>query len=69
MTEIVRYYAIRQFAVLDVSNKWSVAYKQSVIRTLTDGHIPFIFVFCLNRVSLLLLNIWQKDVVLLYLQM
>ena len=60
MTEIVRYNAIRQFAVLDVSNKWSDAYKQSIIRTLTGGHIPFIFVFCLNRVSLLLLNIDRK---------
>ena len=60
MTEIVRYNAIRQFAVLDVSNKWSDAYKQSVVRTLAGGHIPFVFVFCLNRISLLLLNIDRK---------
>lgn len=60
MTKIVRYNAIRQFAVLDVSNKWSDAYKQSIIRTLTGGHIPFIFVFCLNRVSLLLFNIDRR---------
>lgn len=60
MAEIIRHNAIRQFAVLDVSNKWSVAYKQSVVRTLAGGHIPFIFVFCLNRVSLLLLNIDRK---------
>lgn len=60
MTEIIRYNAIRQFAVLDVSSKWSDVYKQSVIRTLAGGHIPFVFVFCLNRVSLLLLNIDRK---------
>lgn len=56
MTDIIR---IRQFAVLDVSNKWSDAYKQSVVQTLAGGHIPFVFV-CLNRVSLLLLNIDRK---------
>lgn len=60
MTEIIRHNAIRQFAALDVSSKWSDAYKQSVIRTLAGGHIPFVFVFCLNRVSLLLLNIDRK---------
>lgn len=60
MTEIIRYNAIRQFAVLDVSSKWSDVYKQSVIRTLAGGHIPFVFAFCLNRVSLLLPNIDRK---------
>lgn len=60
MTEIIRYNAIRQFAVLDVSNKWSDVYKQSVVQTLAGGHIPFVFVFCLNRISLLLLNIDRK---------
>lgn len=60
MAEIIRHNAIRQFAVLDVSNKCSDVYKQSVIRTLAGGHIPFVFVFCLNRVSLLLLNIDRK---------
>ena len=51
---------IRQFAALDISHKWNDLYKQSVIRTLADGHIPFIFVFCLNRVTLLLFNIDRK---------
>lgn len=60
MTEIIRHNAIRQFAVLDVSNKWSDTYKQSVVRTLAGSHIPFVFVFCLNRISLLLLNIDRK---------
>ena len=60
MTVIIRYNGIRQFAVLDVSGKWSDTYKQLVIQTLAGGHIPFTFVFCLNRVSLLLPNIDRK---------
>lgn len=53
---------IRLFAALDVTDKWNNAYKQTIIKKLSGGHIPFAFSFCQNKISILLFNISVKTV-------
>lgn len=46
----------RHFVTLNVADNWSYTCKQSVVKILADGHIPFAFAFCQNQISILQFN-------------
>lgn len=54
-------YIIRHFATLNVTDKWSEPHKQSVVKILAGGHIPFAFAFYKNKTSILLFNCSVKS--------